>query len=111
MDVLPGNVNRTGSVLADDFSAVKARFFRSTTAPGTGSTAYTVFHDVDGSGAILADDFSAVKARFFTSLPGPEPVGAHRAARTKTSTTGSLTAAGRYRIGTTTSARAFFHSC
>ena len=74
MDVLPGNVNGTGSVLADDFSAVKARFFRSTSNPGSGATAYTVFHDVDGSGAILADDFSGVKARFFSSLPGPEPL-------------------------------------
>lgn len=72
-DVLPGNVNRTGNVLADDFSAVKARFFRSTVSPGTGANAYTIFHDVDGSGSILADDFSAVKNRFFSSLPGPEP--------------------------------------
>src|SRR5439155_20785210 len=72
-NVLPGDVNRSGSVLADDFSAVKARFFRSTTSPGSGANAYSVFHDVDGSGSILADDFSAVKARFFNSLPGPEP--------------------------------------
>ena len=73
-EVLPGNVNRTGPVLADDFSSVKARFFRSTTNPGTGPTGYSIFHDVDGSGSILADDFSNVKARFFTTLPGPEPL-------------------------------------
>jgi hypothetical protein len=69
MEVLPGNVNRTGPVLADDFSSVKARFFRSTTNPGAGPTGYSVFHDVDGSGSILADDFSGVKSRFFSSLP------------------------------------------
>ena len=68
-DVLPGNVNRTGSVLADDFSAVKARFFRSTSNPGSGPNAYSVFHDVDGNGSIFANDFSDVKVRFFSSLP------------------------------------------
>ena len=73
IDVLPGNVNRAGSVLAEDFSAVKARFFRSTTNPGSGPNPYSIFHDVDGSGAILADDFSGVKARFFTTLPASEP--------------------------------------
>ena len=72
-NVLPGDVNRSGSVLADDFSAVKARFFRSTTAPGSGVNAYSVLHDVDGSGSILANDFSAVKSRFFNTPPGPEP--------------------------------------
>ena len=71
--MLPGNVNRAGSVLADDFSAVKARFFRSTGNPGSGANAYTIFHDVDGSGAILADDFSGVKSRFFNTLPAPDP--------------------------------------
>jgi hypothetical protein len=73
INVLPGDVNRSGSVLADDFSAVKSRFFRSTTAPGPAPSAYTLFHDVDGSGSVLADDFSVVKSRFFNALPGPEP--------------------------------------
>jgi len=72
-DILPGNVNRVSSVLADDFSAVKARFFRSTVSPGSGAAAYTIFHDVDGNGSILANDFSFVKSKFFSSLPGPEP--------------------------------------
>jgi hypothetical protein len=72
-DVLPGNVNRVNSVLADDFSAVKSRFFRSTASPGSGATAYTIFHDVDGNGSVIADDFSFVKSRFFSTLPGPEP--------------------------------------
>jgi hypothetical protein len=79
-NVLPGNVNRSGSVLADDFSAVKSRFFKSTAAPGSGATAYTIFHDVDGNGSIVADDFSFVKSKFFSTLPGPEPAGVAPAA-------------------------------
>ena len=67
--MLPGNVNRAGSVLAEDFSSVKARFFRSTTNPGSGPNAYSIFHDVNGTGTILADDFSEVKRRFFNTLP------------------------------------------
>ena len=75
VNVLAGDVNHGGVVLADDFSAVKARFFRTTQNPGTGQVTYTIFHDLNGNGAILADDFSAVKARFFQRLPGPEPAG------------------------------------
>jgi hypothetical protein len=63
LNVLQGDVERSGSVLAADFSDVKSRFFRTAGGPG-----YSVFDDVDGSGSILADDFSAVKARFFDSL-------------------------------------------
>jgi hypothetical protein len=74
MNVLPGDVNRSNTVVADDFSEVKKRFFRSTNAPGpAGDTQYTVFHDTDGSGQIVAADFSAVKQRFFNTLPGPQP--------------------------------------
>jgi hypothetical protein len=68
-NVLPGDVTASGSVLADDFSQVKQKFFSSTIAPGTGAAAYSVFHDVNGSGNILADDFSEVKKRFFDVLP------------------------------------------
>jgi ELWxxDGT repeat protein len=69
VNVLPGDVDRSGSVLANDFSEVKQRFFRSTTNLGTGDSAYSVFNDVTGSGGILADDFSEVKKRFFNRLP------------------------------------------
>ena len=62
--VVQGDVDKSGSVLANDYSAVKARFFQTTTTPS-----YTAFHDVDGSGSILANDYSAVKARFFDNLP------------------------------------------
>jgi len=73
LNALPGDVDRSGSVLANDYSAVKARFFKNTTSPVTGTNDYTPFHDVDGNGSILANDYSAVKARFFNALPGGEP--------------------------------------
>ena len=73
INILPGDVNRSGSVLADDFSAVKRKFFASTINPGTGEAAYSVFHDINGSGSILADDFSGVKQRFFDRLPDGQP--------------------------------------
>jgi hypothetical protein len=76
INVVPGDVNRSGTVLADDASQLKRKFFSSTTTPGTGDAAYSIFHDVDGSGSILADDFSDVKQRFFTTLPAGEPGGA-----------------------------------
>ena len=67
------------AVLADDFSAVKRKFFASTINPGTGDAAYSVFHDINGSGSILADDFSGVKQRFFDRLPDGQPsIGAPR---------------------------------
>jgi hypothetical protein len=70
-NVLPGDADRSGTVLATDFSQVKQKFFSSATNPGSGAAAYSVFHDVNGSGTILADDFSAVKSHFFDTLPGP----------------------------------------
>jgi len=82
-NVLPGDVNGDGSVLADDFSAVKKRFFKDTTDATTGDASYSAFHDVDGSGSILADDYSEVKKRFFDALPplaAAAPSGATRVA-------------------------------
>jgi ELWxxDGT repeat protein len=72
LDVLQGDVDGSGVVLADDFSAVKKKFFRFVGGPAGGSDAavnYSPFHDVDGSGAILANDFSEVKKRFFQAFP------------------------------------------
>jgi len=81
LDVLPGDADRSGSVLANDYSDVKKKFFSSTAAPGpAGATQYTVFHDVDGGGNILANDFSEVKKRFFNTLPGGSPAAATSAA-------------------------------
>ena len=73
INVVQGDVDKSTSVVAADFSDVKARFFRTTTAPGpAGPTQYNVFRDVDASGGILANDFSLVKGRFFDNLP-PAP--------------------------------------
>jgi Dockerin type I domain len=69
INVLPGDADRNGTVLANDFSEVKRKFFSSTTNLGSGAAAYSIFHDVTGSGNILADDFSEVKRRFFNTLP------------------------------------------
>jgi hypothetical protein len=81
INVLQGDVDKSGSVVAADFSDVKARFFRTTAAPGpAGPTQYNVFRDVDGSGGILANDFSLVKARFFDNLPPPATVASPDAA-------------------------------
>jgi hypothetical protein len=78
LDVLQGDVDASGSVLADDFSAVKKKFFRSAGGAADGddpAVNYSPFHDVDGSGAILANDFTEVKKRFFQTLPvEPTPV-------------------------------------
>lgn len=75
-NILQGDATRSGTVLADDYSQVKQKFFSSTTSPGTGAAAYSIFHDINGSGSILADDFSAVKGRFFRTLPAAEPTAA-----------------------------------
>jgi subtilisin-like proprotein convertase family protein len=68
-NVLPGDVDNSGVVLAADFSEVKKRFFKDTTDATSGDSSYSPYHDVDGSGNILAFDFSEVKKRFFDSLP------------------------------------------
>jgi len=73
LPVLPGDVNRSGTVLANDFSLVKSKFFSSTAEPDEYQSRYSPFADVDGSGSILANDYSAVKSRFFTRLPDNPP--------------------------------------
>jgi hypothetical protein len=73
INVLPGDTGRDGTVLADDFSAVKKKFFKTTSSPVADSDAdYSAFHDVDGSGDILAKDFSEVKKHFFEALPADD---------------------------------------
>jgi hypothetical protein len=83
MNVLQGDTDHTGetgnthSVLASDFSAVKKKFFKSTTDAATGAdTDYSAFHDVNGSGDILANDFSEVKKRFFQQMAPAAPAAA-----------------------------------
>jgi glucose/arabinose dehydrogenase len=69
LNVLQGDVNRNGTVLAEDFSDVKKRFFKTTSDTTNTDTSYSPYHDVNGSGDILANDFSEVKKRFFDDLP------------------------------------------
>ena len=45
LNILQGDVDRSGTVIASDASDLKRRFFRRTASPGSGDTAYTVFHD------------------------------------------------------------------
>ena len=71
LNVLQGDVNRNGTVLADDFSDVKKRFFKTTSDTTNTDSSYSPYHDVNGSGDILANDFSEVKKRFFEDLPPP----------------------------------------
>ena len=71
--VLPGDTDRSGEVLQNDYLDVSARFFSSVNderaATGSQFRKYTIFHDVDGSGIILAEDNAAVRQRVGTSLP------------------------------------------
>jgi hypothetical protein len=78
LNVLQGDVDGDGTVLAEDFAAVKKRFFTSAGSPLNAtdpSAGYSPFHDVDGSGSILAADYSEVKKRFFQTFPS-EPTAA-----------------------------------
>jgi len=78
-DVLPGDVNGDGIVLADDFAEVKRRFFTTFRDynPEITNRTYGYLYDINGSGDILADDYAEVKKRFFTTLPdAPAPAAA-----------------------------------
>ena len=75
INVLAGDTERDGIVLARDYSEVKRRFFSSADGSTTGSAPYSLYHDTDGSGIILARDYSEVKKRFFNTLPVGEPTG------------------------------------
>jgi hypothetical protein len=76
-NVLPGDADRSNSVLAQDYSDVKKKFFKTANDPGpAGDSRYSVFHDVNGDGTILAFDFSEVKKRFFNTLPVAQPTAA-----------------------------------
>ena len=76
LNVLVGDADRSGKVNALDLSDVKRRLNRTTTNPGTGTSAYSVFADATGNGQINSLDLSAVKQRLNQSLPTAEPAGA-----------------------------------
>ena len=66
-DVLPGDVDQSGLIDANDYNQVKSEFGQ--TPGGT----YNPLFDVDGSGLINANDFNRVKSQFGASLPGQAP--------------------------------------
>ena len=69
INVLPGDVNRSGGILGNDVNLVKAA---QGFAPGEGL--YTVFKDVNGSASILGNDVTLVRGRQGLTLPANEPV-------------------------------------
>ena len=75
LNAVAGDVTRNGRVDANDWMQLRMRQRRSTTTPGAGSTAYTVFHDPDGSGVIDTYDMLHARRNLLRSLPGAEPAG------------------------------------
>ena len=71
--ILPGDTDRSGEVLENDYLEVSEKFFSSVTderaATGPLFSKYTIFHDVDGSGVILAEDHAETRQRVGTTLP------------------------------------------
>ncbi|WP_197455925.1 S8 family serine peptidase [Stieleria neptunia] len=66
-NVLPGDVDGSGGVLATDVLTVNASQFTF-----AGAVGYDAFRDIDGSGAVFANDVLLTNSRQFTFLP-PEP--------------------------------------
>ncbi len=68
-EVLPGDVNDSGGVFADDLIAVNAGQFTFAGVPS-----FDPFLDLNGSGSVLADDIILVNGLQFTFLPPGSPV-------------------------------------
>jgi hypothetical protein len=66
--VLPGDVNRDGSVFGNDLVLVRNAQF---TTPDL--AAYSVFDDIDGSGTIFGNDVVLTRNRQFHTLPAGSP--------------------------------------
>lgn len=69
-NVLPGDVNQSGSVLNNDVVSVQNALFKS-----AGQAGYSAFLDLNGSGSILSNDVVVVQNNQFTSLPSGNPAG------------------------------------
>ncbi|MGN6507140.1 MAG: PKD domain-containing protein, partial [Tepidisphaeraceae bacterium] len=65
-NVLPGDVARAPSVLANSLLLVRNAQFAT-----TASTAYSIFYDINANGQILADDLLLVRNAQFNTLPTP----------------------------------------
>jgi hypothetical protein len=74
LNILPGDVDRNGTVNTSDVDAVRAL---QGTSAGTSSfqNPYNPFMDVDGSGTINSVDTDAVQSRVGSELPPGEPAG------------------------------------
>jgi len=70
---LTGDATGDGRVNAFDLGDVKKRLNRSTQNPGTGSSAYSIYADIDSNGRISASDLAIVKSRLNRGLPAGEP--------------------------------------
>jgi hypothetical protein len=73
LNVLPGDGSQDGTVSGTDSGQVRIRLSRSTSNPGSGSSAYSPAYDFDGNGRIDVLDYSAVLSRMNDSLPAGEP--------------------------------------
>ena len=69
LNVLPGDVSRSGSVLSNDVTLV-----RNAQNATPGGALYTIFKDVNASGSILSNDVTLVRNRQNSALPLEEPV-------------------------------------
>ncbi|QDV42334.1 hypothetical protein Enr13x_21790 [Stieleria neptunia] len=67
-NVLPGDVDGSGGVLANDVLMVNASQFTF-----AGAVGYDAFRDIDGSGAVFANDVLLANGRQFTFLPPESP--------------------------------------
>ncbi|HZN65195.1 MAG TPA: Ig-like domain-containing protein [Tepidisphaeraceae bacterium] len=72
VDVLPGDVNRSGAVTPVDYVQTRARL-GATPGTGTGPRDYSVFHDLNGNGRIDSADVLAARTRLSQRLPAGEP--------------------------------------
>ncbi|MCS7470455.1 S8 family serine peptidase [Stieleria sp. ICT_E10.1] len=67
-NVLPGDVDGSGGVLANDVLTVNVSQFTF-----AGAVGYDAFRDIDGSGAVFANDVLLANGRQFTFLPPESP--------------------------------------
>ncbi len=67
-DVLPGDVNLSGSVIGNDLVLVRNSLGTSSSIPG-----YSVFKDVSADGRIIGNDLILVRNRLGTAVPSGQP--------------------------------------
>ena len=73
LDVLPGDVNRSGSVNAADYLRVRSRLLARPGGATGASPGYSPICDVNADGRVNALDVAAVRAALFSQLPADDP--------------------------------------